>query len=1007
MIKIISKNENDSFCPNCHSKMPKELIQINETGESIIFCPYCGTEITLKNNNDGSKVDKVLSELSPEINEAKDGKFSLTDKEIRQIIRIFIYRNIYQMIKQKKSIIRRLIPQKEISKAQISYLTSKVRNTLLKTSNPVQGVTQDLTDPAIRKLYNFYKKFKTSLKNKKANREKHSQLLAENIEFIYNLIRGDYTFEDLSETKRTIVLDLKQLFGFKEEKQSKKAVNYNVSLFFAIKIYSIIKQNKSTHLNKSAIDEITNTITEFVIYNDFRNEFFNNLEIDQKINVANFLKEFKFNITYDWVYRTSFQDHVFKLIYLVNQLFHENEYWSNLTGSDKLIAEGLKENSLFQNDYEFSAYFRLNLTIILCRIIHKIMQDSPDFPQDISNPPNLNPSLKQELLEYLLKEITAQKNINFEFLEKFYKLSLEDFQANYKKFQSKLASDMIYYHNFRTYLSKLIKMVYTMTHSVRKKSNLSKVERVVINDLANYNFRWNPERGTKYYFYSNEKEPEIVENEIEKSGKKDIFTIDIPDDSPLWRVRAYIMGFLLADGTIRYNPYELAVAQNKRDKDILYNIKKPLGGVINGPDEKNKYHLNIYSKDIVLAVKKYGMVKAHSKRDIAENLIPPKFIVKFLNNQSLVRDFIRGFYDGDGWITGSYKRGDTSFRIIGPSKFLNSLKKKIQKEIPEISLFITSEKKQYYLIGDKKYQIFSKLTIYKKGKGYYTLTSEDLKKGEIKTIRHPWLKLLIVGGNYNCTRFFNWLYEDNDNFDTFKINGIKLCGRRKFQKSLSILGNKEQRQEKLAPNWKDFLFEVIISLKSKFYTAKEIMKITNNKLKKDLISLKLGHLFGSQKATNLDKFRDRLKYFEFLENLISHYRLSNRKYYYSTINSHPKIPYGGERYIDLIDKNGIKKNIKNYIVYFFILEDRKLNFNEVKEALLNSSFFNKNSLFLKNIKLNIAELTAFEILINLKYRVNITRQEFILNHSKLFEYYKKNTNEIITELNKLFKKNKK
>jgi len=1005
MVEAVPKRKDVLFCPNCRSKLPKELTQINEKRENIIFCPYCGTQITLKNDKDDNKVGKTPSESSTETIETKEVKFSLTNKEIRDIIRIFIYRNIYQMIKQKKSIMKRLIWQKNLSKSQIPYLTSKIRNTLLNTSNPVQGTTQDFTDPTIRKLDTFYKKFISSLNDKKASRERYSQLLAENIQFIYNLIRGDYTFEDLSETKRTIVLDLKQCFGFKEETRSKKAVNYNISLFLAIKIYPIIKQNKDVHLNKSVIDEITSTITELVIHNDFRNEFFNTLEIYQKSRVASFLKEFEFNITYDWVYRTSFQDHVFKLIYLVNQLFCDKKYWSNLTGSDKLIAEGLQESSLFQN--EFSAYFRLNLTIILCRIIHKIMQDSPEFSQDISNHPHLNPSLKQEIMEYLLMEITAQKNINFEFLEKFYKLSLEEFQTNYKNFQVKVASDMIYSHNFKTYLSKLIKMVHAITHSVRKKSQLSKVERVIINDLANYNFRWNPERGTKYYFYSNEKEPKILEKEFEKSGKKDIFTRDIPDDSPLWRVRAYVIGFLLADGTIRYNPYELAVAQNKRDKDILYNIKKPLGGVINGPDEKNKYHLNIYSKDIVLAVKKYGMVKAHSKRDIAENLIPPQFIVKFFNNQSLVRDFIRGFYDGDGWITGSYKRGDTSFRIIGPSKFLNSLKKKIQKEIPEISSFITSEKKQYYLIGDKKYQIFSKLTIYKKGKGYYKLTSEDLKKGEIKTIRHPWLKLLIVGGNYNCTRFFNWLYEDNDNFDTFEINGMKLCGRRKFQKSLSILGNKEQRQEKLAPDWKDFLFEVIISLKSKFYTAKEIMKITNNKLKKDLISLKLGHLFGSQKAINLDKFRDRLKYFEFLENLISHYRLSNRKYYFSTINSHPKIPSGGERYIDLIDKNGIKKNIKNYIVYFFMLEDRKLSFNEVKEALLNSSFFNKNSLFLKNIKLNIAELTAFDILINLKYRVNITRQEFILNHSKLDEYYKKNTNEIIMELNKLFKKNKK
>ena len=113
------------------------------------------------------------------------------------------------------------------------------------------------------------------------------------------------------------------------------------------------------------------------------------------------------------------------------------------------------------------------------------MQDSPDFSQDILNHPNLNPSLKQKILEYPLKEIIAQKMINFEFLEKFYKLSLEEFQTNYQKFQIKLASDMIYYYNFRNYFTMLIKILYNITHSIRKKTNLSKIEHVIINDLAN------------------------------------------------------------------------------------------------------------------------------------------------------------------------------------------------------------------------------------------------------------------------------------------------------------------------------------------------------------------------------------------------------------------------------------------------------------------------------------------------------------------------------------------
>ncbi|MGB5912143.1 MAG: hypothetical protein WBH31_13200, partial [Promethearchaeia archaeon] len=148
------------------------------------------------------------------------------------------------------------------------------------------------------------------------------------------------------------------------------------------------------------------------------------------------------------------------------------------------------------------SYINLNFTLILCRIIYKIMQELPDIPQKITDHPKLPSSFEHEILEYMLNEMIAQKKINFEFLNKFYKLSLEEFQENYEKLQVKISSDMIYYNNFRNYLEKLIKSVYKITHSIRKKSKLSKIELVIIKDLANFNFRWNPIKVENYYFYS-------------------------------------------------------------------------------------------------------------------------------------------------------------------------------------------------------------------------------------------------------------------------------------------------------------------------------------------------------------------------------------------------------------------------------------------------------------------------------------------------------------------------
>ena len=60
---------------------------------------------------------------------------------------------------------------------------------------------------------------------------------------------------------------------------------------------------------------------------------------------------------------------------------------------------------------------------------------------------------------------------------------LDEFQTNYKLFQTTLLSDMIYYKSFKDYIGKLIKIVYQITHSIRKKSKHLKFERVIINDI--------------------------------------------------------------------------------------------------------------------------------------------------------------------------------------------------------------------------------------------------------------------------------------------------------------------------------------------------------------------------------------------------------------------------------------------------------------------------------------------------------------------------------------------
>ena len=85
-------------------------------------------------------------------------------------------------------------------------------------------------------------------------------------------------------------------------------------------------------------------------------------------------------------------------------------------------------------------------------------------------------------------------------------------------------------------------------------------------------------------------------------------------------------------------------------------------------------------------------------------------------------------------------------------------------EIPNMTTSIYPERRKIYKVNNKTYIIYGKLKIYLPRKGFYKLTDEDLKLGIIERIDHPWLKVLAITGKFNIIKFFNWLYENNDNF---------------------------------------------------------------------------------------------------------------------------------------------------------------------------------------------------------------------------------------------------
>ena len=110
---------------------------------------------------------------------------------------------------------------------------------------------------------------------------------------------------------------------------------------------------------------------------------------------------------------------------------------------------------------------------------------------------------------------------------------------------------------------------------------------------------------------------------------------------------AYILGFILADGYINKPHGMLRIKIQERDIDILekicdyfdmdYSFIKYEYHSITG---NKQYYLSIYDKNIILTLESYGIYQNKSQSEIPYTLL----------DENLIRHYIRGIWDGDGFI---------------------------------------------------------------------------------------------------------------------------------------------------------------------------------------------------------------------------------------------------------------------------------------------------------------------------------------------------------------------
>jgi AraC-like DNA-binding protein len=177
--------------------------------------------------------------------------------------------------------------------------------------------------------------------------------------------------------------------------------------------------------------------------------------------------------------------------------------------------------------------------------------------------------------------------------------------------------------------------------------------------------------------------------------------------------KAYMLGFIYADGNNLFKLNRISIHLSKKDEEILRKFSRIL---YNG-DEIIKYTkiknnkgkefvyawLNIYSKHMSKHIASLGVIERKSHK-----LVFPDWLDK-----SLYRHFIRGLIDGDGWIYIPHSNRDSpNVGLICTRQVNDTLKNIFEKELNLKSYIVKAYKQDINIMCEIRIKNYHQCKIF-------------------------------------------------------------------------------------------------------------------------------------------------------------------------------------------------------------------------------------------------------------------------------------------------------
>lgn len=277
--------------------------------------------------------------------------------------------------------------------------------------------------------------------------------------------------------------------------------------------------------------------------------------------------------------------------------------------------------------------------------------------------------------------------------------------------------------------------------------------------------------------------------------------------------KAYVLGFLYADGCVSSRGNSFRFILHSKDIDILEKIRDLI--FINKDKEINKdtkyISLEVFSEKIKQDLISHGCVPAKTFKLTKLPELP----------KELYRHFLRGFFDGDGSLRVNYESENVRATFTGYIKFLKSIKEFLIKKIDvyfyeidilenviDLRLVRIDQTKRFldYLYKDSKIYLDRKYKLYLDGikllENRQSKGSPKIKKmiengfcikkiAKLLNLDEEFVRILIKDNNYALKQE---VFKENSSID-------KICDLYKKGVSAKQLGKKYSIDKRRVQRW--------------------------------------------------------------------------------------------------------------------------------------------------------------------------------------------------------------